>query len=34
VTERSDGHLLPLLTGIAIVLATVLVSIAVVGLPH
>ncbi len=34
VTERSDGHVLPFLTGVLLFAVTAVVSIVISGLPH
>lgn len=34
ITERSDGHLLPFLVGVAMFLVSAIASIMVAGLPH
>lgn len=34
VTERSDGHVMPMLTGVAIFAAVAVISILLSGLPH
>lgn len=34
VTERSDGHVLPFLTGMLLFAVTVIVSIAITGFPY